>query len=143
MPRKAAAALAVVPRIPGQGRPPPPADLDPVERRIWSEVVDALPGHWLDPAGQVLLRRLAAQAAVAEQLELRLRQTRAEGRADSKAVIEHGAVSVIVARLLAELRATPKSQLRGRAAGSRAEQAPQMRPWEIRGGEAQAKSETH
>ena len=49
MPRKAAAELAVVPRVPGRGRPEPPADLDVLEQRVWREVVDALPGNWLDP----------------------------------------------------------------------------------------------
>jgi hypothetical protein len=45
-----------------------------------------------------------------------------------------------VAYLLAQLRATPRSQLRSRAAGSQIEQAPQLRPWEIRGGQAQAET---
>ena len=39
-----------------------------------------------------------------------------------------------VAYLLTQLRATPRAQLRSRAAGSRAEQAPEARPWEIRAG---------
>src|SRR5215831_11320853 len=60
--RKSAASLSVVPVLPGRGRPEPPTDLDILEQRIWHEVVDALPGHWLDTAGQLILRRLAAQA---------------------------------------------------------------------------------
>src|SRR5215510_11920545 len=74
MPRKSSASLAVVPRVPGRGRPEPLADLDSIEQRIWREVVDALPGHWLDSAGQLVLRRLVAQAAVSERQEARLRQ---------------------------------------------------------------------
>ena len=77
MPRKAAAELAVVPLVPGQGRPEPPPDLDPLEQGVWRDIVAALPGHWIDPAGQVVLRRLVAQAAVAERQEARLRQLRA------------------------------------------------------------------
>ena len=73
MPRKSVASLSVVPRVPGRGRPEPPADLDVLESRIWREVVDALPQHWLDTAGQLILRRLAAQAAVSERQEARLR----------------------------------------------------------------------
>ena len=136
MPRKAAAALAVVPRVPGRGRPEPPADLDALEQRIWREVVDALPGHWLDQAGRIVLRRLTAQAAVAERQEMRLRQLRAQeqdgGEEAAVLAAQHGVLAKNVAYLLTQLRATPRSQLRSRAAGSQMEQAPDSRPWEIR-----------
>ena len=136
MPRKPATALAVVPRVPGRGRPEPPAGLDALEQRVWREVVDALPGHWLDTAGQASLRRLVAQAAAAERQELRLRQLRAQeqdgGEEAATLAAQHGALAKNVAYLLSQLRATPRSQLRSRAAGSQMEQAPDSRPWEIR-----------
>src|SRR5262245_28964619 len=78
MPRKSVSSLSVVPRVPGRGRPEPPADLDALESRMWRGVVDALPGHWLDSGGQLILRRLAAQAAVSERQEARLRELRAQ-----------------------------------------------------------------
>src|SRR5215472_18858441 len=97
MPRKPAAALSVVPRVPGRGRPEPPPDLDVLEQRIWREVIDALPGHWLDQAGQLVLRRLAAQAAIAERQEMRLRQLRAQDADNTEVAAEltiaHGAVA--------------------------------------------------
>jgi hypothetical protein len=37
-----------------------------------------------------------------------------------------------VAYLLTQLRATPRSQQRARAAGAQMEQAPDSRPWEIK-----------
>jgi hypothetical protein len=38
------AALQVIPFVPGHGgRPPPPAELDAIEAKIWRAVVDALP----------------------------------------------------------------------------------------------------
>ena len=136
MPRKPAAALAVVPRVPGRGRPEPPAGLDELEQQIWREVVDALPGHWLDTAGQVILRRLVAQAAVSERQELRLRQLRAQQQDDGEEAgalaAQHGVVAKNVAYLLSQLRATPRSRVVPRAAGSRLEQAPDSRPWEIK-----------
>jgi len=136
MPRKSAAALAVVSLVPGQGRPEPPADLDSLEQRIWRDVVAALPGHWVDPAGQVVLRRLAAQAAVAERQEMRLRQLRAQEQDDREEAagltIAHGAVAKTVAQLLAQLRATPRSRMVSRAAGLRLDQASESRPWEIK-----------
>jgi hypothetical protein len=132
MPRKSVASLSIVPRVPGRGRPEPPADLDALESRIWREVVDALPGHWLDTAGQLILRRLAAQAAVSERQEARLRQLRAQDEDDDEeaAILasQHGVMAKNVAYLLTQLRATPRAQLRSRAAGSRAQQAPETRP---------------
>ena len=136
MPRRSAASLGVVPVLPGRGRPEPPADLDELERQIWREVVDALPGHWLDTAGQVILRRLVAQAAVSERQELRLRQLRAQQQDDGEEAgalaAQHGVVAKNVAYLLSQLRATPRSRVVPRAAGSRLEQAPDSRPWEIK-----------
>ena len=134
--RQSAAALSVVPLIPGQGRPPPPAGLDRLERRIWRDVVDALPAHWLDPAAQLVLRRLVAQAAIAERREARLRQLRAQGKddgedADTLAAL-HGVSAKIVAYLLGQLRATPRSRMVSRAAGPEVEGAPKFRPWDIR-----------
>ena len=76
MPRKSASSLMVVPMVPGAGRPSPPAELDALERRIWKDAVDALPSFWLDPAGQIVLRRAVAQAAICERQEARLRLLR-------------------------------------------------------------------
>jgi hypothetical protein len=116
--------------------PEPPADLDVLEQRIWREVIDALPGHWLDRAGQLVLRRLVAQAAVAERQEVQLRQLRAQeqdgGEEAATLAAQHGVLAKNVAYLLTQLRATPRSQLRSRAAGSQMEQAPDSRPWEIK-----------
>src|SRR5262249_6210120 len=94
--RKSAASL-VVPLVPGQGRPEPPADLDSLEQQAWREVIAALPAHWVDPAGQILLRRLVAQTASSERWESRLRQLRAENRdaeeETGKLVAMHGAAA--------------------------------------------------
>src|SRR5262245_5365453 len=99
--RKSAASLVVVPLVPGQGRPEPPADLDNLEQRVWREVVAALPAHWIDPAGQLILRRLVAQAAISERHEARLRQLRAEDRdvGEDAGVLaaQHGAAAKIIA----------------------------------------------
>src|SRR3954447_25383545 len=102
--RKSAASLSIVPLVPGQGRPEPPASLDALEKQIWRDVVDALPAHWLDLAGQLLLRRLVAQAAIAERREARLRQLRTQdldGGEDADALAAlHGISSKTVAYLL-------------------------------------------
>jgi hypothetical protein len=134
--RKSAASLEVVPLVPGQGRPEPPASLDRLEKRIWRDVVDALPAHWLDLAGQIVLRRLVAQAAISERREARLRQLRAQNmdadeNADALAAL-HGVSAKTVAYLLGQLRATPRSRIVSRAAGPQIEDAPKFRPWEIK-----------
>lgn len=136
MPRKSASSLTVVPVVPGQGRPEPPTELDRSEKRLWREVVDALPGHWIDQAAQQVLRRAVAQAALCEQHEARLRVLRAEQSDDDEELTAlataHGNSAKIVAHLLAQLRATPRSRVASREAGPRVADAPRpQRPWDI------------
>ena len=127
----------ISPIVPGYGRPLPPSGLDAVERRVWRDVVDALPDHWLDPAGQLILRRLVAQAAIAERREARLRQLRGQGSLDEEEELDalatlHSVTAKTVAYLLTQLRATPRSRMVARTAGPLVEQAPTTRPWEIK-----------
>jgi hypothetical protein len=138
MPRKSAAELATppAPQVPGQGRPPPPEQLDVWERAIWKEVVAALPAYWLDGAGQQVLIRLVAQIVVAERCERRLRQMRNADLDDTKAaralVVHHAAIAKAVTYLLTALRGTPRSRVVSRDAGPEIEKAPAFRPWETR-----------
>jgi hypothetical protein len=119
--------------------------LDAAEARAWREVIAALPAHWIDLAGQMILRRLAAQAALSERLEERLRQLRAQdldcGPEAGALAARHDLAAKSVANLLTQLRATPRSRTVARAAGPRVLQASEWRPWEIRGAEAQAETE--
>ena len=135
--RKVSGAELVLPQLPGSGRPEPPEELDLLERRIWREVIAALPPFWVDPAGQLILRRLVAQAAIAERREARLRQWRAgdEDLGEDAAALahEHGVSCKTVAYLLTQLRATPQSRAASRDAGSKVEEVPKaFRPWDIR-----------
>jgi hypothetical protein len=138
--RKSAESVEVNPMMPGAGRPEPPAALDPIEARIWRDVTDALPGHWIDLAGQLVLRRLVCQAAIAERKEQRIRRLSrdvsdaVDEQLDALAV-SHSATAKTIAYLLAQLRATPRSRMVPRDARfepSRRE--PESRPWEIRAG---------
>ena len=79
MPRRSDADLSIVPMLPGRGRPEPPKALDQIEARAWNDVVDALPDRFLDPAGQLVLRRVVTQVAIAERLEERLRRLADDG----------------------------------------------------------------
>jgi len=112
-------------------------------------VITALPAHWVDPAGKLILLRLAAQAAVAARLEEQMRQMRADGLDASKEAkvlaARHTLAAKSIADLLGQLRATPKSRTVPRAAGPRVLQgAPELRPWEIKsGGKAEAQTEAN
>jgi hypothetical protein len=126
--------------LPGRGRPQPPPGLSLLERRIWTDVCDSLPDGWLDLSGQLILRRLEVQCAIAEVKEARIRRLI---ELDTPSALEdvtalasdHSDTAKSIAYLLTQLRATPRSRLVSRAAGfdfnsasvDRAE-----RPWEVR-----------
>jgi hypothetical protein len=136
MPRISATERATpVIAIPGQGRPEPPRHLDGLERTIWQEVVAALPPYWLDGAGQLVLRRLVSQAAIAERVEERLRRLRRDGQDDSEdaeaLAVRHAATAKAVVHLLGSLRATPRTRDLTRVAGTAIAQTPTFRPWEV------------
>jgi hypothetical protein len=140
MPRRSAAELATPPiAIPGQGRPEPPDHLDGLERVIWQEVVASLPPYWIDGAGQLVLRRLVAQAAIAERVEDRLRRLRRDRQDDGEdaegLAVRHAATAKAVAYLLTQLRATPRSRVVSRDAGPETDRVPAFRPWEQTAGD--------
>jgi hypothetical protein len=131
--RKPAAALSVVPVIPGSGRPTPPPGLDDAEQRIWRSIVGSLPDHFIDaPAAEVLCRAVT-QCATTERLEARMRALRAAEDPDDEILLKleasHRAAAKAVAYLLGCLRATPKSKLRSRAAP---DEQPARKPWDVR-----------
>ena len=85
--RRSQASLSIVPpAIPGAGRPDPPSHLDAIESPTWSAIVGALPGHWIDFAGEQVRLRLVAQAAFAAALETRLRALRAQRSPDDEKI---------------------------------------------------------
>jgi hypothetical protein len=137
MPRRSAADLSIVPLLPGKGRPEPPKALDQIEARAWNDVTDALPDRWLDPAGQLVLRRTVTQVAIAERLESRLRRLALmdfdpEALEAAKAVAAmHRETAQAVILGLTALRATPRSRMAAREGRSRFERAGALRPWNI------------
>ena len=137
MARRSAADLNIVPMVPGRGRPEPPRVLDQIEARAWNDIVDALPGQWLDTAGQIILRRTAAQIAIAERLEARLRDLASMGddaealAAEAELAVMHRATSKSVIACLTALRATPRSRMAAREGRAKFERGPAFRPWEI------------
>ena len=138
MPRRSAADLSIVPLLPGKGRPEPPKALDQIEARAWNDVIDALPDRWLDPAGQLVLRRTVTQVAIAERLEERLRRLALmdddpEALEAEKAVAAmHRETAKAVIAGLTVLRATPRSRMAARESRSRFERgAGALRPWNI------------
>jgi hypothetical protein len=137
MPRRSAADISLVPMVPGRGRPEPPKALDPIEARAWNDVIDALPGQWVDPAGHLILRRTGAQVAIAERLEARLRDLATmdddpEALAAGQALaVMHRETAKSVIACLTALRATPRSRMAPREGRAKFERGPAFRPWEI------------
>ncbi len=138
MPRRSDADLSIVPMLPGKGRPEPPKALDPIEARAWNDIVDALPGQWIDASAQIVLRRVAAQVAIAERGEARLRDLAM--REDDPEALEaeqvlasmHRETAKSVIHGLTALRATPRSRMAPREGRSKFERgAGAFRPWEI------------
>jgi hypothetical protein len=138
MARRTPPDLTIVPLVPGKGRPPPPRILDQTEARAWNDVIDALPGQWVDLAGQLVLRRVCAQVAVAERLEERIRNLATMGDDEEAmaaeaqlAVMHRGALKAVIAGLTA-LRATPRSRMAAREGRNKfGQRALASRPWEI------------
>ena len=148
MPRgkKSAASAQITPLLPGAGRLAPPSELSQVEARIWRDVLDALPGHFVGPGGDSqVLRRVAAEGALAEDMERRIRELLTAGTPEAQKelaalTVTHTTLSKSLASLLGSLRATPKSRMTPRDAGRGLEptyRAATSRPWDIKadGGE--------
>jgi hypothetical protein len=134
MPRRSSEDVNVV-RLPGRGRPEPPAKLTQAESRAWRTIVDSSPDGFIDGAGQLLLKRIVAQIAVAERHEERLRRI-AEAGGDLEDELEVSrahcdvAKSIIVG--LTALRATPRARMESRNARDAYARAPSgRRPWDI------------
>jgi hypothetical protein len=138
MPRRSQADLSIVPLVPGKGPPEPPKELDQTEARGWNDVVDALPDRFLDPAGQLVPRRLVTQVAIAERLGERLRRLAMleddpeAMEAEAQLAAMHRETAKAVIGGLTVLRATPRSRMAARESRSRFERgAGALRPWEI------------
>jgi hypothetical protein len=131
--RKSAVSLSVVPTsLPGE-RPPPPAELDEIEARLWRTIVDALPPTWLDAAAQTILVRAVAQAAICEDLECQLRKFRAARLDDDEVAVlaaHRASAAKAHAHLLGVLRATPRARMVPKSASRQMVQVPRVRPWE-------------
>jgi hypothetical protein len=126
-------------RLPGRGRPEPPAKLAAAESAAWRAIVDASPDGWLDGAGQLILRRIVAEIAVAERHEERLRRI-AESGGDLEAELEVASAHRVTMKSIIEgltaLRATPKSKMMNSNASQLARNAftrspSGRRPWDI------------
>jgi hypothetical protein len=95
-----------------------------------------MPPFWFDQAAQIILRRVVAQAVIAERLEERLRALREseqDGSEEAAALTNaHAAAAKVVAQLLTSLRATPRSRVLRHVAGPTIAEVPQRKPWEIR-----------
>jgi hypothetical protein len=110
--------------------------LTQAEQSVWRAIVDSSPERWLDPAGQLILRRIVAQIAVVEQHEDRLRRiAEAGGDFESEREIsrEHREMLKSITAGLHALRATPRSRMEAKVARNVFARSPRggSRPWDI------------
>jgi hypothetical protein len=137
MPGKPPPALSSIPgSLPGTGRPEPPGSLNAAERRAWRAIVAALPDFWVDGAGELVLRRLCIQIAVAERFEQEIRRLLAEDP-DNEALpslsAAHAERSKTIGHMLGLLRATPRARMVSRAAAAKIAETPApLKPWDVR-----------
>jgi hypothetical protein len=137
MPRRSSADLSIVPLVPGRGRPEPPKALDQIEARAWNDVIDALPGQWIDASASLVLRRVVAQVAIAERVEARLRDLAIRGddpealEAEQVLAVMHRETAKSIIFGLGALRATPRSRMAPRDGRNKFERGASSRPWEI------------
>ena len=115
--------------LPGQ-RAPAPEDLGESERRIWTDAVRNMRADWYSAAIAPLLRAWCVQAAVAERLAARLRETPIEAPEYKKLCAMHAQATKCLATLAVKLRLSPSSS--SRRVNIRSESAPLFgtRPWE-------------
>ena len=97
-----------------------------------------MPDRWLDPAGQLVLRRTVTQVAIAERLEERLRRLARWTtiprllEAEKAVAAMHRETAKAVLLGLTALRATPRSRMAPREGRNRFERgAGALRPWNI------------
>jgi hypothetical protein len=140
MPRKSKAAGNVI-RLPGQGdRSAPPGGLSAAQNRAWAAVVSSAPGRWLDPAAQLLLRRLVTQISIAERHEQRLTRIADEGDGGEEALEAeltiakaHRETTKNIIQGMTALRVTPRARMESRNARFAFEKPRGRRPWDIEG----------
>jgi hypothetical protein len=134
--RRSAAELAVGPIIPG-ARPPPPADLEPVEQATWTAITASLPTDWFTPCNLPMLKELCRHIHYADLLAREITRLRKlEGDAKTEAALRdelraHSLQSERIANLSTKLKLTQRSRYaRADAAYSASKDAgPYPKPW--------------
>jgi hypothetical protein len=128
MPRRSAAALSTIP-VADLPRPPPPKHLPPAEAKIWTEIVQDLPPHWL-PAGSLPLLEVYVTAVVSMHRLQEIMASAPEGSPRYSAARKMlRAESAMVVKLGKTLRLGPRHDRTAlRTVG------PSVKPWDLGGG---------
>lgn len=128
MPRKSAAALAVVAARIEPAKPKPPPDLAPAEKRVWRAVVAALPGGTFASIDVLALAAYARAEALSQALAAAARDADA-GTAEGRAIVATAALQARTALALARcLRLTRQARTHRDVAANQAERPRAIRP---------------
>jgi hypothetical protein len=137
------------PIIPGSSkRPPPPAQLDTRERRIWSAITARLPADWVTAESEPMLKELVRHIRIADDLWVDLAHARAaidelrkmpeppaeslvEATREYRAVLRaHGYQTERIGNLSTKLRLTPQARYAPSTAKREAGKvSPYPEPW--------------
>jgi hypothetical protein len=131
MARKSAAALAVVPPSPSDGRLTPPPGLSAAELDLWHSVVDSKPADWFADDSAPVLTEYVRAAVVCDRLAPLIDKAMDGG--DAKEVDDllraRDRESRRVASLATKLRLTQQSRYTPQAASTADKRAKGSRPW--------------
>lgn len=137
MPRKSAAALAVVTPLRTVKHPPAPAALPARQKELWRDIVHSKPVDWFDPGSLPILQALVAHIETAERIEVQfadlgdLADPDALKRLDTLSRLRDRE-SKAVATLSAKLRLTQQSRYTAGSAATAARRGGGgPKPWEM------------
>jgi hypothetical protein len=127
--RRSAAHIIELPVEDGRLRP---EKMPPKERKIWNDIVGAMPVNHFGPENAPLLRMLCSHAVTAEVVAEKLAKARASGedlkKVDLLAGI-HERSSKAIAYLSTKLKLTPRSKISQQKASHRVHLNSTTRPW--------------
>ena len=127
--------MAPAPKLPGEGRPPPPSDLGQREREIWIGAVNARPAHYFDAPCLPLLSSYCTNVWLLEYLAEQLRRN--PNNRNLRA--EHRHQTAVTAMLAHKLRISKLSSRKHQSVeANEARGAARRRLWEVVKGDAGA-----
>jgi len=120
--------LRAVPLTPGEGRPPPPAELTEREAEVWRKTVESRPMHYFGAEHEPLLKAYCCHAVMADDLADEIRDFQKRKMKVDKLRREYRSEAALLSSLSAQLRISVRRNP-SRAADNQIAQTPKRRLW--------------